>query len=109
MAKRKQFKRPLESLYYYDGRSTLSSRKADYKGHALTPHGAKAAAYRHLDPDYGDARKVVITDLRTGTDIWHMHVTATGGISVQEISARTQLIVERDLKEMKRAGKKFGR
>jgi len=99
--------RPIQSLYFYDGRSTLSSRTADFKGNSATPHGAKRAAYKHLDKDYGDARKVIITDLRTGLELWHMSlVAATGTISIQEISPRTQQVVANDVRSMKAAGKK---
>jgi hypothetical protein len=100
--------RPIQSLYFYDGRSTLSSRKADFKGSSLTPHGAKRAAYKHLDKDYGDAKKVIITDLRTGLELWHMSLIAsTGTISIQEISAKTQTAVAADIKSMKALNKKF--
>jgi hypothetical protein len=105
--KQKQFKLPIESIYYYDGRSTLSSRKADFKGHSKTPHGAKRAAYKHLDKDYGDARKVIITDLRTGTELWHMRLLPNGTISIQEISAKTQMVVTVDIKQMKQLGRRF--
>lgn len=102
-----QYPRPIQSAYYYDGRSTQKSRKPDYKGHALTPHGAKKAAYRNLDPDYGPARRVIITDLRTGLELWHMHTTADGNIMVKQVSAKTQQIVEADIKVMAKLGKKF--
>jgi hypothetical protein len=106
MAKKLTFKRPIESVYYYDGRTSIN-KKADFKGHSITPHGAKKAAYKHLDTDYGDARKVIITDLRTGLELWHMHCTAKGDIICNEISAKTQQIVESDKKEMKKLGKRF--
>ena len=100
-------KRPIETIYFYDGRTTKTSRKADFKGHSATPHGAKRAAYRHLDKDYGDARKAIITDLRTGLDLWHMVCAANGDIRIMEISAKTQQIVEADALEMAKLGKKF--
>ena len=101
------FKRPIETVYYYDGRSTLSSRNADFKGHSLTPHGAKRAAYRHLDKDYGDAKKAIITDLRTGLELWNMRVNAKGDIICEEISAKTQLAIKLDIARMIANKQKF--
>jgi len=106
MAKKQTFARPIQSVYFYDGRSTLSSRKADFKGFSLTPHGAKRAAYKHLDKDYGDAKRVIITDLRTGLELWNMSLSPSGHIYTSEISAKTQQIVARDIKEMAAKGKK---
>lgn len=108
MPKKAQYKLPIETAYLYDARSTLSSRKADFTTHCLTPHGAKRAAYKHLDKDFGDARKAIITDLRTGLELWHMTLLReTGTISIQAISPKTQLAVDADIRVMKREGKRF--
>ena len=104
--KKFQYKLPIESVYYYDARSTLSSRKADFKGHSKTPHGAKKAAYAHLDKDYGDAKRVIIIDLRTGLELWNMNLMPNGTVSIKEISAKTQGIVKADIKNMAAAGKR---
>jgi len=107
MNKTKTFIRRYETLYYYDGRNTRRSRKQDYKGHSKTPHGAKRAAYKHLDKDYGDAKMAIIIDLKTGLELWILKTTETGiGISAPD-SVKTDAIVSKDKRNMEIEGKRF--
>lgn len=103
-----QFVLPIQILYFYDARNTLRSRKADYQGHAKTIHGAKRAAYKHLDKDYGDAHKAIIIDLRTGLEVWHMHTAASGSILITvPDEVKTNKAVAKDIQQMEAEGKRF--
>ncbi len=100
MSRLHHYVRPIEVLYWFDGRT----RKHDYSSRCKTPHGAKRAVYLHLDKDFGDSTKAVVIDSRAGKVLWTFRrMRDSGSIFCEELNADlTVRLVNADKQEIAR-------